>query len=122
MNDGDFIETEPTLCNKYSNKEVEYIFSVKSRPFGCLSSPHLPTPTSTLLDPNLVRELGLKMFDLKYQKFAYCGAKMRILGKVHLTAQTIHDGVAHGAFHMKASVVLDLNKHLDCESVAGVKL
>ena len=121
--DGDeFIQVEPTLCNKYPNKEVEYIFSVKGRPFGCLTSPHLPTPTSTLLDYNLVRDLGLKMYDLKYQKFTYCGVKMRILGKVHLTAQTIHDGMASGAFHMKASVVLDLNKSVDCECVAGNKM
>ena len=115
------VDVDPTLCNRYPNKEVEYIFSVKGRPFGCLSSPHLPTPTSTLLDYNLVRDLGLKMYDLKYQKFTFCGAKMRILGKVHLTAQTIHDGVAHGAFHMKANVVLDLNKNVDCECVAGIK-
>ena len=120
--DVDFIPVEPTLCNKYPNQEVEYIFSVKGRPFGCLTSPHLPTPTSTLLDYNLVRDLGLKMYDLKYQKFTYCGAKMRILGKVHLTAQTIHDGMASGAFHMKATVVLDLNKSVDCECVAGNKM
>ena len=113
---------EPTSCNKYPNQEKEHILSFKGRPFGCLDSPHFPTPTSTLMDHDLVHDLGLKMYDLRYTKITYCGAKMRILGTVHLTAQTIHDGVESGAFPMKANVVHDLEKNVDCECVAGVEM
>ena len=113
---------DPTLSNKYPNLEVEYIFACKGRPFGCLTSPHIPTPSSTLMDYNLVKDLGLKMYDLQYQKFSYCGQKLRILGRVSISVQTIHDGLASGSFHLKANVILDLNKSVDCECVAGVKL
>ena len=113
---------DPTMCNRYPNQEVEYIFACRGRPFGCLISPHLPTPTSTIIDYSLVKELGLKMFDLQYQKFSYCGNKLRILGRVSISVQTIHDGLASGSFHIKANVIHDLNKTVDCECVAGVKL
>ena len=89
---------EPTMCYTYGNEEKKYVFCVKGRPFPCLVSPYLPTPTSSLLDYNLVRDLGLKMTDLQCQKFSFSGFKMRILGKVSLTAQTIHDGISSGAF------------------------
>ena len=112
----------PTLCNEYANEEKEYIFCIKGRPFGCLVSPHIPTPTSTLVDYNLVRDIGMKMTDLQYTKFSFCGQKLRILGKISITVQTIHDGLASGSFHLKANVILDLSKNLDVESVAGVKL
>ena len=39
----------------------EYIFAFCGRPFGCLLSPHLPTPTATLIDYNLVKDLGMKI-------------------------------------------------------------
>ena len=97
-----------TLCNRYPKQDKEYIFCVKGRPFGCLVSPHLPTPTSSLIDYNLVKDLGLKMSDLQYSKFFFAGNKMRILGKVTMTVQTIHDGLASGNFPFKANVVLDL--------------
>ena len=113
---------DPTMCNRYPNQEVEYIFACRGRPFGCLTSPHIPTPTSTLMDYSLVKDLGLKMSDLQYQKFSYCGHKLRILGKVAISVQTIHDGFASGSFHFRANVILDLNKAVDCEAVAGVKL
>ena len=76
---------EPTQCNIYPNLEKEHIFCCKGRPFGCLTSPHIPTPTSTLMDYSLVKDLGLKMYDLQYQKFSYCGHKLRILGKVSIS-------------------------------------
>ena len=47
---------------------------------------------------------------------------MRILGKVSITVQTIHEGLASGNFHMKANVVLDLFKNFEIESIAGVKI
>ena len=119
---GVFTSSDPTLCNRYPNLEKEHVFCCKGRPFGCLTSPHIPTPTSTLVDYNLVKDLGLKMYDLQYQKFSYCGQKLRILGKVSVSVQTIHDGLASGSFHFRANVILDLNKAVDCEAVAGVKL
>ena len=112
----------PTLCNNYANEDQEFVFCTKGRPFGCLVSPHLPTPTATLIDYNLVRDVGMKMSDLQYTKLSYAGNKLRILGKVSVTVQTIHDGLASGNLHLKASVVLDLQKTLDIEGVAGVKL
>ena len=113
---------DPTMCNRYPNNEIEHIFCFKGRPFGCLSSPHLPTPTATLVDYNLVKDLGMKMYDLQYQKFSFCGNKLRILGRVSISVQTIHNGFASGSFHIKANVILDLHKSVDCESVAGLKL
>ena len=112
---------DPTLCNTYANEDQEFIFCCKGRPFGCLVSPYLPTPTATLLDYNLVRDLGMKMTDLQYTKLSFAGNKFRILGKVSVTVQTIHDGLASGNFQMKANVVLNLFNTLDIECVAGVK-
>ena len=112
---------QPTLMNHYINGDVEYVFSVKSRPFACLVSPHLPTPSSSLIDYNLVSSLGLKMSDLQCQKFFFGGHKMRILGKVSLTVQTIQDGLSSGTFHIKAKVVTDLTKNFDTDCVAGSK-
>ena len=113
---------EPTMMYKYGNEEKEYVFCVKGRPFPCLVSPHLPTPTASLLDYDLVRSLGLKMTDLQCQKFSYAGFKMRILGKISTSVQCIHDGVSSGMFHIKANVVLNLAKNLDTECVAGTKM
>ena len=110
------------MCYNYANEEKEYVFCIKGRPFPCLVSPYIPTPTATLLDHNFVRELGLKMTDLQCQKFSFSGFKMRILGKVSITAQCIHDGISSGAFHIKANVVQDLAKNLDSECVAGAKM
>ena len=111
----------PTLVNNYTNGDREFVFVVKSRPFACLVSPHLPTPTTSLIDYDLVSSLGLKMADLKCQKFFFGGHKMRILGKVSLTVQTIQDGLSSGTFHIKANVVTNLTKNLDTDCVAGSK-
>ena len=97
-------------------------FNPQARPFGSLVSPHLPTPSSTLIDYNIVRNLGIKMTDLQYTKFAFAGNKLRILGKVCFTVQTIHEGLASGSIPFRANVILDLSKHLEVDSVAGVKL
>ena len=116
------ISTKPTLTNQYSNDEVEYVFCVKGRPFACLVSPHLPTPTTSLVDYGLVRDTGLKMTDLQCSKFSFGGHKMRILGKVSLTVQCIHDGVSSGTFHIKGNVILDLAKNFESECIAGSKM
>ena len=113
---------KPTMFYEYGNQEKEFIFCVKGRPFPCLISPYLPTPSASLVDYNLVRDLGLKMTDLQCQKFSFAGFKMRILGKVSISVQCIQDGVSSGAFHIKGNVVLDLNKNLDTECVAGSKM
>ena len=110
------------MSYKYGNDSQEYVFCVKGRPFPCLVSPHIPTPTASLVDYHLVRDLGLQMTNLQCQKFSFCGFKLRILGKISMTVQCIHDGVSSGTFHIKGNVVLDLAKHLDTECVAGVKM
>ena len=86
---------DPTLCNRYPNQEQEYVFCTKGRPFGCLVSPHLPTPTSSLIDYGLVRDVGMKMTDLQYTKLSFCGQKFRILGtqsisKCHIACNFLH--------------------------------
>ena len=113
---------DPTLKYNYANNEEEYVFCVKGRPFPCLVSPLLPTPTSSLVDYGLVRDIGLKMSDLQCAKFSFGGHKMRILGKVSITVQCIHDGVSSGTFHIKGNVVLDLAKNFDTECIAGSKM
>ena len=107
---------------RYANDECEYVFCVKGRPFPCLVSPHLPTPSSTLLDYNLVRDLGLKMSNLQCKKFVFAGHKLRILGNISTTVQCIIDGAMCGTTHIKAIVVLDIAKYLDSECVAGQKM
>ena len=97
------------------------MFAVKSRPFACLVSPHLPIPTTSLIDYDLISSLGIKMSDLQCQKFYFGGHKMRILGKVSLTVQTIQDGLSCGTFHIKANVVTNLTKNFDTDCVAGSK-
>ena len=109
---------DPTACNRYANDDKEFIFCVKGRPFGCLVSPYLPTPTSSLIDYNLVRDLGIKMADLQYTKFFFAGNKLRILGRVAITVQTIHKGIASGNFPFKANVILGLKDCLEVDTVA----
>ena len=82
--------SNPTMFYQYGNNEKEFVFCVKGRPFPCLVSPYLPTPTASLLDYNLVRDLGLK---LQCQKFSFAGFKMRILGKVSVTVQCVHNAM-----------------------------
>ena len=112
----------PTLKYKYDDDEEEFIFCIKGRPFPCLVSSKLPTPTSTIIDYGLVRDLGLKMTNLQCQKFQFASHKMRILGTVSITVQCIVDGSMCGTTRLKADVVLDLAKNLDTECVAGTKM
>ena len=107
------INKKLTLCYQYGNEDLEYVFCCRGRPFTSLSSSHLPTPTSTLIDYGLVRDLGLKMQDLQCKKFYFGGHKMRILGKISTTVQCIQNGFVSGNFQIKAVVVLDLTKNLD---------
>ena len=93
-----------TTRYKYGNNDAEYIFTCKGRPFAVLVSAHLPTPTSPLLDYDLVRSLGLKMTDLQCRKFAFAGNRLRILGRVSTAVQCLDEGKVSGNYHIKALV------------------
>ena len=99
-----------TLCYDNSPDQREFVFSMKGRPFSMLSTQKLPVPSTSLIDFNLVNDLGLKMTDLQCSKFTYGGNRFRILGKISQTVQTITDGVISGAVHIKASVVEGLRE------------
>ena len=103
-------------------KEKEFLFSCKGRPFTSLVSQELSAPTSTLIDYELVRDLKIKMTDLQCKKFTFAGFKMRILGQICTAVQCVKDGFVAGSFQFTAHVVLDLAKNFDTFSVAGKKL
>ena len=111
-----------TLFNQYDNGVREFVFSVRKRPFGMVTSPSLPVPTTSLIDFNLVEKLNLPVTDLQYRKFTYCDKKMRIVGKISVTVQSVKNGSPADNIHVKALVVLDLNNSLDVDSVAGSKM
>ena len=94
---------------------------MKGRPFAMLSSQRLPVPSTSLIDFNLISDLGLKMSDLQCSKFSYGGQKLRILGKISQMVQTITDGVISGTVHLRASVVEGLRTAFDSHSIAGKK-
>ena len=71
-----------TTRYSYGNTDSEYVFTCKGRPFAVLVSDNLPTPTSNLLDFDLVKSLGLKVIDLQCRKFAFAGNKRRILSRL----------------------------------------
>ena len=111
-----------TLCYDNFPIQREFVFSMKGRPFSMLSSQSLPVPSVSLIDFNLVNDLNLKMSDLQCAKFSFGGQKLRILGRISQTVQTITDGVISGTVHIRANVVEDLRKTFDCHSIAGKKM
>ena len=111
-----------TLCYDNFPIQREFVFAMKGRPFSMLSSQSLPVPSVSLIDFNLVNDLNLKMSDLQCAKFSYGGQKLRILGRISQTVQTITDGVVSGTVHIRANVVEDLRKTFDCHSIAGKKM
>ena len=111
-----------TTRYSYGSREQEFVFCCRGRPFAALVSPHLPTPTSSLLDFDLVKTLGLKVTDLQCKKFYFAGNKMRILGRVSTTVQCIQNGRTGSNFHIKGFVVTDLYKLMDTHCVAGNKM
>ena len=111
-----------TTRYSYGNREQEFVFCCRGRPFAALVSPNLPTPTSSLLDFDLVKTLGLKITDLQCKKFYFAGNKMRILGRVSTTVQCIQNGRTGSNFHIKGFVVTDLYKLMDTHCVAGNKM
>ena len=110
-----------TLCYDYLDQR-EFVFSIKGRPFSMLSSQKLSIPSTSLIDYNLVNDLGLKMTDLQCSKFSFGGQRFRILGKISQTVQTITDGVVSGTIHLRASVVEGLRSVFDSHSIAGKKI
>ena len=102
--------------------ELEFVVACKGRPFSILTAPSFTTPTTTLIDFNLVRDLKLNMTDLQCAKIQYGGHKMRILGKISTSVQCIKDGSQAGNLHLKATVVQDLYQTFDTHSIAGTKL
>lgn len=110
-----------TLCYDHPDQR-EFVFTIKGRPFSMLSTQKLPVPSSSLIDYNLVRDLGLKMEELQCSKFSYGGSRFRILGKISQTIQTIQDGVVSGTAHLRAAVVENLTATFDTHSIAGKKM
>ena len=111
-----------TTRYSYGSRDQEFVFCCRGRPFAALVSPNLPTPTSSLLDYDFVKGLGLKVTDLQCKKFFFAGNKMRILGRVSTTVQCIQNGRTGSNFHIKGVVVSDLYKLLDTHCVAGNKM
>ena len=105
----------------YGNNDQEFVFTFKSRPFAVLVSSILPTPTSSYIDHLLVMELGLKMSEIQCKKVSFAGKKLRLLGKISCTVQCVIDGRIMGNFHLKASVIENLNQHFDTHCIAGVQ-
>jgi len=111
-----------TLCYDNYPDQREFVFAIKGRPFSMLSSQRLPVPSVSLIDFNLVSDLGLRMSDLQCSKFTFGGQKLRILGRISQTVQTITDGVISGTMHIRANVVEGLSKIFDSHSIAGKKM
>ena len=111
-----------TLCYDHYPEQREFVFAIKGRPFSMLSTQKLPTPSTTLIDHSLVKELGLKLEDVQCSKYSFAGHKFRILGKISQTIQTIQNGVIFGTAHMRASVVENLSHIFDSHSIAGKKM
>ena len=111
-----------TMCYDGLYGDKEFVVACKGRPFSVLTSPAFPTPASTLVDYNLVRDLRLQMTDLQCAKFHYAGHKLRILGKVATSVQCLDNGHTAGNLHFKATVVEHLATTFDTHSIAGTKL
>ena len=111
-----------TTRYSYGNKDSEFLFTCKGRPFAVLVSDHIPTPTSTLLDYDLVKSLGLKITDLQCRKFCFAGNKLRILGRISTAVQCLDQGRVSGNYHIKGFVVSDLNTLLDTHCVASLRM
>ena len=103
-----------TMCyeNYACPNMKEFVFSCKGRPFAMLSShQQIPVPTLSLIDFNLVQDLGMKMFDIQCSKYTFAGSKLRILGKINQTVQCVKNGKLTGNLHIKANVVEDTLTH-----------
>ena len=100
----------------------EFVLSCKGRPFAMMSSQRIPVPTLSLIDFQLVQDLGLKMSEIQCSKLTFAGSKLRILGKINQTVQCVKNGKLEGNLHFKANVVEDLKSTFDTHSIAGNKM
>ena len=100
-----------TLTLEYGGGIQEHILVIKGRPFSVLESPNIPTPNTTYIDYSLVKELGIKVANLTYEKMSYCGAKMRKIGTVAVTSQCLLDGRALGSV---VALLLSSSGKLEC--------
>ena len=110
-----------TTQYNYGN-ESEFILCCKGRPFAVLVSPSLQTPTSTLMDYDLARSLGLKLTDLQCRRYTLAGNRFRILGRVTTAVQCVQNGKVGSTFHLRCDVVADLYATLDTHCVASANL
>ena len=94
-----------TLTYTYGAGDKEFVFCCKNRPFAVLCSSSLPTPAASLIDHNLVMELGLKITDLQCKKISFAGRKLRLLGKISTTVQCIKDGKLFANIHLCVQVL-----------------
>ena len=78
------INQDSTTIYNY-DEESEFVTSMISKT--------IPTPTSTLIDYELVKDLQIKMTDLQCKKYSFAGFKMRILGQICTAVQCIKDGL-----------------------------
>ena len=122
MKENNYSNNTFTTRYSYGNTDSEYVFTCKGRPFAVLVSDNLPTPTSNLLDFDLVKSLGLKVTDLQCRKFSFAGNKLRILGRVSTAVQCLDQGRVSGNYHIKGFVVSDLNTLLDTHCVASGRM
>ena len=111
-----------TTFYQYGNDDEEYVLCSRGRPFVTLVSQNKTTPTSTLIDFGLVKELGLKMSDLQCKKFYFYGEQLRMLGTISTTVQCVQNGFICGSFQLRANVIEHLQKRFDVHSIAGMKL
>ena len=110
------------ISYNYNSNEEEFVLCYRNRPFAVLSSSFLPKPTSSYIDHQLVMELGMKMTDDSCKKISFAGKKLRLLGKVSFTAQSVQDGNIFGCYHFKASVIENLQQHFDTHANASYKM
>ena len=110
------------MCYNYGDREKEYVFAYRGRPFAVLVSNNFPTPSSSYVDHLLVLELGLKLKEVQCKKISFCGKKLRMLGKVSCTVQCVVDGSFLGNFNFKASVIEDLKLHFESHCIAGAQM
>ena len=123
MSENNFFKHENlTVSHEYHDADTEFVFSYRGQPFATTISSSCQSPT-TLIDFSLVRDLKMKMTDLKCQRFSFGGQKtMRILGKVSTYVQYVKDGAPIGQCQFTATVVRGLTQSLDVDSIAGAKL
>ena len=64
----------------------------------------------------------MKMTDDSCKKILFAGKKLRLLGKVSFTAQSVQNGNIFGCYHFKASVIENLQQHFDTHANASYKM